>query len=140
MIEYRVQVNKDGTEHWYNSNDQIHREGDKPAYIDPDGHKEYWIKGKRHREKGPSVIFSDGRVQYWLNGEKIAKEEHERRTKHVLEITIAELETQFGCKVRIVKDKTNPGSATEADLHRRAFYDSIFKRTIFKENPNRGKN
>jgi len=103
MIEYRVQVNKDGTEHWFNSKGQIHREGDKPAYIDPDGHKEYWIKGKRHREKGPSVIFSDGRVQYWLEGRHLTKEDYERRTNIILELTVRQIEKKYGCKVNIVK-------------------------------------
>ena len=65
MIEYKVRVDDDGGEYWRNSKGVLHREGDQPAYICPNGYKSYYINGKRHRESGPAVIYADGEVEYW---------------------------------------------------------------------------
>ena len=45
-----------------------HRE-DGPAFIWPDGYKEWWINGKSHREDGPAVIWSNGDKEWWINGQ-----------------------------------------------------------------------
>ena len=103
MIEYRVEVYKNGTEYWYDSKDQLHREGDKPAIFSPDGYKLYCIKGKKHRENGPARIRQNGAVEYWLNGERLTRSEHERQTQKVLKLKVSEIEAKYGCKVNIVK-------------------------------------
>ena len=33
-----------------------------------DGHKEWYLNGKPHREDGPAVEWVDGHKEWWLNG------------------------------------------------------------------------
>ena len=105
MIEYEVLAYEYGSKYWRNSKGQLHREGDKPAYIHRNGYKEYRINGKLHRESGPAVILLDGTVQYWLEGEHLTKSEHEQRTKPVLNLTVSEIEEKFGSRVHIIKEE-----------------------------------
>jgi hypothetical protein len=56
------------TQEWYSYQSNytiLHRSphGDLPAVVYPNGDKEWWVKGKRHREKGPAIII--GNKQYW---------------------------------------------------------------------------
>lgn len=44
-----------------------HRE-DGPAYIGPDGAKEWFKHGEFHREDGPAIIDKDGGEHYYVNG------------------------------------------------------------------------
>ena len=113
MIEYEVLAYEYGSKYWRNSKGQLHREGDKPAYIHRNGYKEYRINGKLHRESGPAVITPTGRVEYWLNGEQVTKEWHKRRTQKVLNLTVAEIEAKFGQKVHIVKETDNTNQVGE---------------------------
>ena len=103
MIEYKVEVYNDGAEFWRNSKGKLHREGDKPAIVALDGYKSYWKNGRLHRDNGPAVIYADGCVHYWLNGKILTKSEHEQRTKPVLQLTVAEIEAKYGCRVSIIK-------------------------------------
>ncbi len=45
-----------------------------PAVISPNGHKEYYIWGDRHREDGPTVIYYDGSTEFWLDGQRQDKD------------------------------------------------------------------
>jgi hypothetical protein len=66
MQEYKVVVDKEGTELWYKPNTNVlHRENG-PAAVWLYGRKEYCINGRLHRENGPAVI--GGHDEYWLNG------------------------------------------------------------------------
>ena len=103
MIEYKVQVHYDGTETWHNSKGHLHREGDKPAVVRPDGSKGYYKNGRTHRENGPAEIYANGDFEYYLDGQKLTKEEHERRTQKVLKLTVSEIEEKFGSRVHIIK-------------------------------------
>ena len=49
MKTYTVKVDNNGNKRWY-SNDKLHRE-DGPAIEGVNGHKEWWINGKRVSEK-----------------------------------------------------------------------------------------
>ena len=66
MTEY--QVDKYGTQRWY-QNGQLHRT-DGPAVIYPDGTQEWWINGQCHREDGPALIYSNGIQEWYINGKK----------------------------------------------------------------------
>jgi len=35
----------------------------------PNGKKEWWLNGKRHRTDGPACEWADGSKEWWLNGE-----------------------------------------------------------------------
>ena len=45
-----------------------------------DGHKEWLLDDKLHREDGPAVECSDGTKEFWLNDFLITEEEHKKRT------------------------------------------------------------
>ena len=59
----------DGTQEWW-FNNQLHREGDKPARIHKNGNQEWWFNNKRHRENDQPAIVSRNRQEWWFNGER----------------------------------------------------------------------
>ena len=77
MIEYIVNVYKDGTNEWF-LDGQLHRE-DGPAIEYVSGTKEWWLKGKLHREDGPAVEWADGSKELHLNDKRITEEEFNNR-------------------------------------------------------------
>ena len=56
-----------GDKQWF-LNGKRHRE-DGPAAERADGHKEWWLNGKRHREDGPAFEYADGYKEWYLDGE-----------------------------------------------------------------------
>jgi hypothetical protein len=57
-----------GSKVWYNHG-KIHRDGDKPAYISPDGIKMWFKDGKKHRDEDrPAYIGKDGEKEWWQHG------------------------------------------------------------------------
>jgi hypothetical protein len=65
---------------WY-ENGYLHRDNDKPAFIDHGFNvKEYWNKGKKHREKGYAVILNRG-GQYFLNNIELTEKEFNKAIK-----------------------------------------------------------
>jgi hypothetical protein len=124
MIEYTVTVYPNGTKHWYLNgklhredgpaiesadgtkywylNDKRHRE-DGPAIESADGTKEWYLNGKRHREDGPAVEWDNGDKLWYLHGEKLTEEEFNARMTPAKELTVGELETLLGYKIKIIK-------------------------------------
>ena len=72
--EIEIEFFFDGTKYWF-KNEQLHRDGDKPAVVFANGTK-YWFKnGKRHRDGDkPAIVWFDGRKEWWVNGKLIRKE------------------------------------------------------------------
>jgi len=101
MIEYTVKVNDAGDKFWY-LNDQLHRE-DGPAVEYATGDKCWYLNGVRHREDGPAVEFADGTKCWWLNGIEYPEKEYWNQLKPVKELTVAEIESLLGYKVKVVK-------------------------------------
>jgi hypothetical protein len=56
-----------GTKKYY-LNDELHREGNLPAVECINGHKQWRIHGKCHREDGPALEYSNGHKEWFLNG------------------------------------------------------------------------
>jgi hypothetical protein len=119
MQEYKVEIDDVGSERWYNKDNQLHRDDDKPAVVHPNGiqywyrngmlHRdggpatsfpdgsESWFKdGILHRENGPALTFANGTKEYWLNG---VRQPNPNVTK---ELTLAEIERILGYKVKLV--------------------------------------
>jgi len=63
-VEYTK--DSDGHKEWY-LNGKYHRE-DGPAIEYPDGTKAWFLNGKRHRENGPAIEQPDGTKEWYLNG------------------------------------------------------------------------
>lgn len=65
---YNVVVGDDGCESWF-VNDQLHRDGDRPAVIDGDV-SEWWYNGMLHRENGPAVVGANGDEVWFFEDKK----------------------------------------------------------------------
>jgi len=124
MIEYKVEVNEDGSKTWY-LNDELHREdgpaienanGDKRWYLNgqlhredgpscewANGDKSWLLNGQLHREDGPAVEYSSGDKLWYLNGEELTEEEFNNRTQ-TKELTIEQIEAKLGYKIKVVGD------------------------------------
>jgi hypothetical protein len=59
----------DGQRKWTNEHGDFHRL-DGPAFEDEDGHKSWWVDGKRHRLDGPAIEGVDGEKQWWVDGDR----------------------------------------------------------------------
>ena len=99
MIEYTVKVYPNGTKEWY-LNGQRHRE-DGPAFEDDNGYKFWFLNGQFHREDGPAVEYANGSKEWYLNDDRLTEQEFNNRTQ-VQELTIQELEKELGYKIKVV--------------------------------------
>lgn len=52
------------------------------------------IKGRRHREDGPAIIFKDGRHQWWVDNKMLPNEEIEQWVRENSIIIPFDRETQ----------------------------------------------
>ena len=91
-LKYRI-IRNDSSVFYYNSNNELHRDNDLPAYIGADGRQEWWVGGRLHRDNDlpayigadglqawrvngvrhrdndlPAVIWADGSQEWWVNG------------------------------------------------------------------------
>ena len=78
-----------------------HREG-APAHEYAGGGEKWYHNGKLHREDGPALIIWDHK-EWWIDGSHVTEEEHARRTAPAQEMTVAQIETALGHKVKVVK-------------------------------------
>ena len=124
MKEYTVRVHDGGSKFWY-LNGKRHRE-DGPAIEHFDGTKEWFLNGQRHREDGPAIIYAlgskcwflngnrhriggpaveytDGSKEWFLNGVIYSEEEYWNQLKPAKELTVAEIESLLGYKIKVVK-------------------------------------
>jgi hypothetical protein len=119
MIEYKVQVDDNGTT-WY-LNDQLHRvdgpavertngykawylngqlhRADGPAVELSNGTKSWYLNDRRHRESGPAVEYADGGNAWYQNGVEVTEEEV---TKPVKQLTVVQIEALLGHKVKVI--------------------------------------
>ena len=62
-------VDDRGNVEWRNSNGELHRDGDLPAFERPDGTKYWFRNGKLHRDGDqPAVELSNGTKMWYQNG------------------------------------------------------------------------
>ena len=66
-------IGRYGTLEW-RQNNQLHRDGDLPAVIGKDGQLEWWKNSLRHRSCGPAVIYASSRLEWWINNREITQE------------------------------------------------------------------
>ena len=67
-LKYRIDVDEDGTRHYYNSAGKLHRENG-PAVEYADGHVEWYQNGLLHRNHGPAAIWWNGTKEWYQNGQ-----------------------------------------------------------------------
>ena len=70
MKEQFIHINEFGTKRHYSDRKMriFHCENG-PAIAMADGHKEWYINGKRHREDGPAIEYTTGYKTWYINGE-----------------------------------------------------------------------
>lgn len=73
----------DGKMEWRHKG-KLHRAGNLPAIIFPNGDKEYFLHGSFHRTDGPARIAIDGTEEYYFHGKKYTKKEFEYYQKRKL--------------------------------------------------------
>jgi len=57
-------IDANGDKEWWKDG-KVHREGDKPAFIDANGHRSWFKDGKLHREGDkPAIVLANG-TKYW---------------------------------------------------------------------------
>jgi len=73
-------VYANGSKFWY-INGKIHRDNGLPAIEFSNGTKEWWVNDKRHRDNGlPAIEFSNGTKEWWVNGKFIKIKDDEHKT------------------------------------------------------------
>ena len=66
---------------YYRVNNKLHRDDDLPAVEYPDGTKEWYQYGKRHRINGPSVKSFTGYINYYINGKFYSEKDYYKAIK-----------------------------------------------------------
>jgi len=66
MIEYTVKVYPEGNKEWFLKG-KLHRE-EGPAVEYADGTDEWWLNGELHREDGPAIEYADGTEEWYIEG------------------------------------------------------------------------
>jgi len=102
-LRYRIVVDVYGLRRYYNSDNQLHRDGgpaveyvvghvewyqngqlhriDGPAIISERGDK-YWYQNNRiHRTDGPAIEWNDGDKWWFINGERLSKAKFNQAVK-----------------------------------------------------------
>ena len=80
MKTYKVTVDKHGTIHWYNQQDQLHNEHG-PAIEWVNGSKSWYRNGERHREDGPAIEWTDGYKVWYLNNNWLTEQQFLEQTR-----------------------------------------------------------
>lgn len=67
------------------------------------GDNSWWLDGQRHRIDGPAIKLTDGRKAWWADGVEMTEAEHALLTAPVQEMTVAQIETTLGKRIKVVK-------------------------------------
>jgi hypothetical protein len=121
MQEYRVTIDVNGTQRWYNKDNEHHREDDKPAIVYTDGTQIWMRNSKLHRDNGPAAIYADG-TQLWCKNDELHRDngkpavinadgteeywlndKRQPNPKEFKELTVAAIERILGYRIKIVK-------------------------------------
>ena len=96
-----LHVDASGTREWY-LNDKLHRT-DGPAIQWPSGDKSWWLNGLLHRTDGAAIELVNGIKKWYLDGEQLTEQQHAHRVNPVQEMTVADIETALGKRIKIIK-------------------------------------
>ena len=66
--ESQCKVLPNGTKEWWHNGKRHRTNG--PAIEWTDGHKEWWLNGKRHRTNGPAIERINGIKEWWFRGKQ----------------------------------------------------------------------
>ena len=91
----------DGYRAWW-QNGYLHR-NDGPAVESPSGYRAWFQNGQLHRLDGPAVVYANGTKEWWLNDVRHTEDAWIAATQPAVELTIAEIETLLGKRIKVVK-------------------------------------
>ena len=125
--KYYVEVNDDGT-YWYEwpgTDRRLHRTDgpaveysdgrrewrqhgilhrtDGPAVENANGYCAWWQNGHLHRTDGPAIEYAAGAYEWWFNGTQHTEESWRTATQPTVEMSVAEIESLLGKRIKIVK-------------------------------------
>ena len=98
MIEYTVRVCDNGDKDWYLKGKR-HRE-DGPAFEGASDNKAWWLNGILHREDGPAIEGATGGKSWYLNGVELTETEFKNRMNKPCSGKVVEVE---GVKYKLVE-------------------------------------
>jgi hypothetical protein len=67
------------------------------------GHKDWYLNGKYHREDGPAVERADGYKAWYLNGTEYTEAGWKAKLNPVKELSVKEISDLLGYEVKVVK-------------------------------------
>ena len=79
-LKYRIEVDARGTRWYYNSANQLHREGG-PAVEWSDGGKLWYQNGLPHRLDGPAIEWWNGDKRWFIHGVEMTEAEFKEAVK-----------------------------------------------------------
>ena len=79
-LKYRIEVDGLGNRFYYNSANQLHREGG-PAIEHRCGANGWYQNGLRHRTDGPAIECADGTKRWYINGVRLTEAEFNQTVK-----------------------------------------------------------
>jgi hypothetical protein len=104
MQEQYIHIDTDETKRYYKDREMTvcHRLGG-PAIEYTDGHKEWYVDGKKHRLDGPASEWSNGNKFWYINGEYLSEREFYALSEPTLELTLEDIAAEFGVDVSKLK-------------------------------------
>jgi hypothetical protein len=106
MQEQYIHIDKYGNKRYYKDKAMtIHHRLDGPAIEYTDGHKEWWVDGKRHRLDGPASVWSNGAKFWYVDDECLSEKQFLALSAPTLELTLEDIAAKFGVDVSKVKIK-----------------------------------
>lgn len=85
--EVKVRVNPNGTKQWFLNGERHRKNG--PAIEHANGTKQWWLNGKLHREDGPAIIYANGISLWYKHGLKIKhphKKQHNEKNVTIVKV------------------------------------------------------
>ena len=80
-LRHHIEVDMRGTRWYYNSANQLHREGG-PAIEHESGANGWYQNGLRHRTDGPAIECADGTKRWYINGIRLTEAEFNQAVKY----------------------------------------------------------
>jgi len=103
--EQYIWIDTDGNKFYYKDKAMtIYHRLDGPAIEYTDGHKEWWVNGKKHRLDGPASEWSNGNKFWYVDGEYLTEMEFNDLSA-TLELTLEDIAAKYGVDVSKLKIK-----------------------------------
>jgi hypothetical protein len=100
MTIYTVKVHPNGTKEWYLDGKRHRVDG--PAIEYADGTKCWYLNGKRHRTDGPAIEYADGCKSWYLHGKQLTEAQWLEAVKPKVTSCVGKIVEVDGVKYRLI--------------------------------------